>query len=122
MMRLRFLLLASLAAACLVPLASVHADPARGPAAATAAVPPADGTEPLHWAAYKQDAAAVAQLLRKGANPNARNNYGVTPLSLAATTGHVETLEKLLKAGADPNATVRSGETPLMLASRAGAA
>ena len=121
MMRFRFILLVSLAAACLMPLAGVRADQARG-RAASAAVPASDGTEPLHWAAYKQDAAAVAQLLRKGANPNARNNYGVTPLSLAATTGHVETLEKLLKAGADPNATVRSGETPLMLASRAGVA
>jgi ankyrin repeat protein len=117
----RFIAAVALATACVMPLAGVHADQGRG-ATATGPVPASDGTAPLHWATYKQDVAAVERLLRKGADPNTRNAYGVTPLSLAATTGDVTIIEKLLKAGADPNASVRSGETPLMLASRAGAA
>src|SRR5215212_4933517 len=100
----RFIAAVSLAAACVMPLASVHADQGRG--AASGPVPASDGTAPLHWAAYQQDVAVVERLLRKGADPNARNAYGVTPLSLAATTGHAALIEKLLKAGANPNAPV----------------
>src|SRR5690606_10758939 len=38
-----------------------------------------DGTTALHWAVYRNDVELVELLLRKGADPNARNDYGATP-------------------------------------------
>lgn len=79
-----------------------------------------DGTTPLHWAAHRDDVAAVERLLKTGADSNATNRYGVTPLSLACTNGDVRVVELLLDAGADPNKALPGGETPLMTASRTG--
>ena len=80
----------------------------------------ADGMTALHWAAYHDDVATAKLLLAAGANPRARNRYGVTPLSLACTNGNAALVELLLDAGADPNAPLRGGETPLMTAARTG--
>src|SRR5262245_43605842 len=43
----------------------------------------ADGMTALHWAAYHDDLATSALLVKAGANAKADNRYGVTPLSLA---------------------------------------
>jgi ankyrin repeat protein len=79
-----------------------------------------DGTTPLHRAAWRDDLAAVRQLLKDGADAKAANRYGVTPLSLACTNGNAAMVELLLEAGADPNTTQPGGETALMTCARAG--
>jgi ankyrin repeat protein len=77
-----------------------------------------DGTTPLHYAAYNNDAAAVERLIKAGADVNAKNEYGSTPLLEAASNGNAEIIEKLLKAGADPNLGGPDGMTALMLVAR----
>jgi len=81
-----------------------------------------DGTTPLHWAVERDDAAAVVQLLQKGALPDAANRYGMTPLTLAAINGNAQIVNALLEAGANPNGHLPSGETVLMTAARTGSA
>src|SRR5215813_9891511 len=54
--------------------------------------------------AKKGDAAAVEALLAKGADVNAKTEYGATALHFAADKGHVEVVKVLLKHKADINA------------------
>jgi ankyrin repeat protein len=59
----------------------------------------------LHLLAKRGDARAVAWLLDRGADPNARWSHWdaeVTPLHLSAAQGHAEVVRLLLAAGADP--------------------
>ena len=79
-----------------------------------------DGTTALHWAAYRDDLAAVDLLLNAGASADAENRYGVAALSLAARQGYGAVVERLLAAGADPHTAQPGGETALMSAARAG--
>ena len=79
-----------------------------------------DGTTALHWAVRRDDASTVARLLRRGADPDAANRYGVTPLMLASVNGNAEISTALLEAGADPGGSLPSGETVLMTAARTG--
>jgi Ankyrin repeats (3 copies) len=55
-------------------------------------------------AAKKGDIEAVKSLIAKGANVNARTNYGATALHFAADRGHLEVIKALVEAGADVNA------------------
>lgn len=79
-----------------------------------------DGTTALMWAARDDAADVAAQLIKSGANVNARNRYGVTPLELAATNGSRAMTALLLDNGADAAATMDNGQTVLMTAARAG--
>ena len=82
-----------------------------------------DGATALHWAAYLNDEATSAALIRAGARAGAPNSYRVTPLALAARNGNAAIIGQLLAAGVDPNdprQAVNTGETPLMHAARAG--
>jgi ankyrin repeat protein len=73
--------------------------------------------EALIAAAKQGDAAAVKELLAKGATVNARTNYGGTALHFAADRGHLEVLKVLVEAGADVNAKDDFYKmTPLMMA------
>jgi uncharacterized protein len=92
---------------------------ARGANAATA---DADGTTPLHWAAYGNHLDAARALLQSGADAATANRYGVRPLSLACLTGNAALVELLLKAGSDANTVKPDGETALMTAARTGSA
>jgi ankyrin repeat protein len=88
-----------------------------GPAADAGAIE-VDGTTPLHWAVYRNDEAAVRQLIKAGADVNARNDYGATPLSEAAVSGNVKVIRWLLEAGAEVDGANADGQTPLMIIAR----
>lgn len=74
------------------------------------------GDSGLHIVTERRDVLWVRFLLQRGANPNIRNNAGVTPLQLATRLGFVEGAEELLKKGAQVNAADSQGETPLIAA------
>ncbi len=59
---------------------------------------------------------AVADLLKKGANPNARDEEGATPLMRASLACQVPVLTQLLDRGADVNASDAQGRTALVYA------
>jgi len=80
----------------------------------------ADGTTPLHWAAYRSELAIAELLVGAGADATTANRYGVLPLSLAAVGGDAAIIELLLAAGADPNSVQGEGETALLTAVRTG--
>ncbi len=80
----------------------------------------ADGTTPLHWAAYYGNADLLKTLLRVEANPNSHNNYGSSPMMEAATVANVEILKLLLDAGADVESANPEGQTALMAVARTG--
>jgi uncharacterized protein len=79
-----------------------------------------DGSTPLAWAAYEDDAAVVDLLLKSKAKAATADEYGETPLTLACANGNPSIAGKLLDAGADANAGRWNGETPLMIAARSG--
>ena len=57
-----------------------------------------DGSTPLQWAVYRNDAAEVKRLLKAGAKVSEDNNYGATPMQMAAATGNAQILDLLLVA------------------------
>jgi ankyrin repeat protein len=76
----------------------------------------ADGTTPLHHAAWKGHAAVCGLLLDRGAAVNALNtneHYGGTPLHAAAHCNQKPAAEVLLQRGADLNVRSSNGRTPL---------
>jgi ankyrin repeat protein len=94
-----------------VALLAEHADPNQAEA---------DGTTPLHWAVYHDDADLVTRLLAAGANVAAANDYGATPMSEAAVVANAAVLGALLKAGADVDSPNADGQTALMVVARGG--
>ena len=77
----------------------------------------ADGTTPLHWAAFHGDAEMARLLIQAGANLKLATRVGgITPLMLASQNGNGEVVEVLLKAGADANSVTPDGTTVLMAA------
>ena len=74
----------------------------------------------LRCACKYGDLDKVKKLIDKGANVNAKNEYGWTPLHIAAWKGHPKVVKLLIKAGAKVNATKDDGWTPLHLAARWG--
>jgi cytohesin len=91
-------------------------------------MPNVAGFRPLQLAVSGSDVKVVRNLLRLGANPNARDQRGRTPLHEWADTSvsswqprrdraeHVQKLKLLLRAGANINARDREGTTPLQIA------
>lgn len=72
--------------------------------------------------ARNDDPAAVAALLSKGADVNAREGDGSTALAWAVARSNVVIAELLLKAGANPDLTNELGFGPLSLAITNGSA
>ena len=80
-----------------------------------------DGFRPLHRAAACGDTALVKALLKRGAEVNAEDRFGITALHLSAQVGDADALSTLLVAGAKVDA--RTGwrrETALHLAAKGG--
>jgi cytohesin len=72
----------------------------------------------LHLAVADRRREAVKLLLEYGADPNARNEYGLTPLHLA--WDEPETAGALLEAGAEPTARDEQGLTALDYVAQSG--
>ena len=90
--------------------ALLHADAkllnARGPQGAT----------PFMFAALYGDAPLLAQLLKRGANPNAKDDSGSTALMWAVTRNNLAEARVLLDHGAEVNALSDYQRSPLMIA------
>lgn len=71
-------------------------------------------------AVTRGDVERVRQLLRAGAEVNARDRHGQTALMLAALRGSREMVETLVEGGADLNLTAKYNLSALMLAVTAG--
>jgi len=81
----------------------------------------------LRTAAAKGDVKCLRELLRRGEDPNARDENGVTPLHYVAMSCEfvgesvcVKAAKVLLDRGADPNAGDEWGVTPLHVAASGG--
>ncbi|CAM9244493.1 unnamed protein product, partial [Sphacelaria rigidula] len=72
-----------------------------------------DQATPLHAAAEAGHAEVVVELIRHGADVEARAVSGQTPLRWALSLGQVETTAVLLQLGADPDAPDRLGASCL---------
>lgn len=78
---------------------------------------------PLHKAAWRGNAGAVATLLRRGVDVDAvEPRTAATPLHLAAARGAAPVVEVLARAGADVNRPDADGLAPVHLAAWAGSA
>ncbi|KAG3118170.1 hypothetical protein PI124_g3560 [Phytophthora idaei] len=64
---------------------------------------------PLHWATVVGKVNAARLLLKKGANPNAKDRDGRTPLHWAARNNHEEVVSLLLAYNAHPDAADDEG-------------
>jgi ankyrin repeat protein len=67
--------------------------------------------QPLHAAVAARNAGAVALLLERGADPNARQQLGYTPLMGAANAGRDDMVDLLLDRRADPAMVNDDGKT-----------
>jgi uncharacterized protein len=76
---------------------------------------------PLHSAVASRAHEIVQLLLRHGADPNAKQQKGITPLHSAAHNGDVETTTALLKHGADRSSLTDDGKSPMDMAKEVNA-
>ena len=74
------------------------------------------GESALHIVVERRDLTWINFLLREGANPNIRDNKGVTPLVLATQLGFVDGASALITKGAQVDIPNSTGETPLITA------
>jgi len=78
-------------------------------------------TDNLFTAVKSKDQAALAAMVERGADVNARDDTGKTPLMLAATQrGSEKLIERLVHQGADIRARDKNGMTALMHAAMNG--
>ena len=76
--------------------------------------------QPLHAAVAARSAGAVALLLERGADVNARQQVGYTPLMGAASGGREDLADMLMRNGADPSAVGEDGKTAADIAREHG--
>jgi uncharacterized protein len=81
-----------------------------------------DGFQPLHLAAFFAREAAMAALIARGADVNAkaRAEAGMAPIHSAAASRRSGPVKILIEAGADVDAAQLGGHTALMSAARHG--
>ena len=70
----------------------------------------------LHLTTQRRDRPWMAEMIRRGADVNARDRNGVTPLVLAVNLGFVEGVELLVEYKARVDDSNDAGETPLISA------
>lgn len=75
---------------------------------------------PLHDAARARDGAAIAQLIRDGANIDEQDENGETALFAAALNGDAKIIDQLMIAGADAAIRNNRGMTALHAAAAGG--
>ncbi|XP_035782151.1 DNA-binding protein RFXANK-like [Anopheles albimanus] len=80
-------------------------------------IPDSNKYTPLHWACYYGQLAAVAVLVKCGADVNRQASDMITPLLLAGAGGHNEIVRLLLEKGASINHMDIVGNSALMYAS-----
>lgn len=80
----------------------------------------AESNQQLFQATYDGNLSDVVEALKKGADVNARGQFGDTALNEAAEHGHVEVVKHLLEAGAHIENLGGADKTPLMSAAFAG--
>lgn len=78
------------------------------------------GQRAIHLASDRGNQKLIAQLLSRGANPNARCDRGQTALHRAAFTGCASTIRQLLSKNANPKIRDFSGQVPMHLAAKYG--
>ena len=78
------------------------------------------GQTALHWAAYDGRIDMARQLIEKGANVNAKDDYQATPLHFAAEVGRIDIARLLIENGADLNAEDLDKKKPLIWAIEEG--
>ena len=76
------------------------------------------GTTRLHVAAANKSSETITQLVKKGADVNAKNNDGITALHFAVLARSEECVTALLEAGADVSVAGNNGLTALDCANR----
>jgi hypothetical protein len=80
------------------------------------------GATPLHMCGMGQDnQGSTAYLIKRGANIESLDTYGMTPLHRMASNNLAKGAEALLVAGADPNTKGKCGTTPMQIAQEAHA-
>jgi ankyrin repeat protein len=67
----------------------------------------------LFEASFNGDVERVKKSLDLGANPNIKNEFGLTPLHFSVHKKQVEIMKFLIEHGADPNAKAVGEWTPL---------
>jgi ankyrin repeat protein len=75
---------------------------------------------PVHAAAAHRDAAALRLLLAAGADPEARQQGGLTPMHTAVHNRDEAIVRLLIEHGADPAPRADDGRTPADLAPPGG--
>lgn len=76
--------------------------------------------ENLLSAAKRGDGCKVKELLKKGSDPNMKDEIGCTPIHNAVKKRHWEVAELLIHRGADPDIRDNAGWTPLHYAAKYG--
>ncbi|XP_059747424.1 ankyrin repeat and SOCS box protein 3 isoform X3 [Bos taurus] len=78
------------------------------------------GWNALHQASFQGNAEIIKLLLKKGANKECQDDFGITPLFVAAQYGKLESLSILISSGADVNCQALDKATPLFIAAQEG--
>ncbi|KAI5946370.1 Ankyrin repeat and SOCS box protein 3 [Manis javanica] len=77
------------------------------------------GWNALHQATFQENA-EIIKLLKKGANKECQNDFGITPLFVSAQYGKLENLSILISSGANVNCQALDKATPLFIAAQEG--
>uniref|UniRef100_F6X8R1 Ankyrin repeat and SOCS box protein 3 n=1 Tax=Equus caballus TaxID=9796 RepID=F6X8R1_HORSE len=78
------------------------------------------GWNALHQATFQENAEIIKLLLKKGANKECQDDFGITPLFVAAQYGKIESLSILISSGANVNCQALDKATPLFIAAQEG--